>query len=84
MLHRRLYRSVCQEFNQEVITTVPTYLTKFRITRLGEDLVIHTPNDLPEPNHIEFVEEPYIKAQIITKPEYIGTIIKLCMDKRVF
>ena len=44
--------------------------------------MIHTPNDLPEPNHIEFVEEPYIKAQIITKPEYIGTIIKLCMDKR--
>ncbi|MBL0262078.1 MAG: elongation factor 4 [Saprospiraceae bacterium] len=82
MLHLEIIQErLSREFNQEVITTVPNVSYKARTTS-GEDLVIHTPNDLPEPNHIEFVEEPYIKAQIITKPEYIGTIIKLCMDKR--
>ncbi len=45
-------------------------------------MTINTPNDLPEPNFLEYVEEPYISAQIITKPDYIGTIIKLCLDKR--
>ncbi len=82
MLHLEIIQErLSREFNQEVITTIPnvSYIAK---TTAGVVLKINTPNDLPEPNLLEYVEEPYIKAQIITKPDYIGTIIKLCMDKR--
>jgi GTP-binding protein LepA len=82
MLHLEIIQErLSREFNQEVITTVPnvSYIAE---TTKGEILKINTPNDLPEPNYLEYVEEPYIRAQIITKPEYIGTIIKLGMEKR--
>ncbi len=82
MLHLEIIQErLSREFNQEVITTVPNVSYKAKTTK-GELLVINTPNDLPEPNFLEFVEEPYISAQIITKPDYIGSIIKLCLDKR--
>ncbi|HRI00321.1 MAG TPA: translation elongation factor 4 [Saprospiraceae bacterium] len=82
MLHLEIIQErLSREFNQEVITTVPNVSYKAETTK-GELLIINTPNDLPEPNHLEYVEEPFIRAQIITKPDYIGTIIKLCMDKR--
>ena len=48
----------------------------------GVRRIVHQPSDLPEPNHLEKAEEPYIYAQIITKPEYIGNIMKLCLDRR--
>jgi GTP-binding protein LepA len=48
----------------------------------GTRRVVHQPSELPEPNHLERAEEPYINAQIITKPDYIGNIMKLCLDKR--
>ena len=82
MLHLEIIQErLSREFNQEVITTVPnvSYIAK---TTKGEIMKINTPNDLPEPNHLEYVEEPYIRAKIITKPDFIGTIIKLCMEKR--
>ncbi|MEP7195382.1 MAG: translation elongation factor 4 [Saprospiraceae bacterium] len=82
MLHLEIIQErLSREFNQEVITTVPnvSYVAK---TTKGEILKINTPNDLPEPNFLEYVEEPYIRAQIITKPDYIGSIIKLCLEKR--
>ncbi|MBK8449870.1 MAG: elongation factor 4 [Saprospiraceae bacterium] len=82
MLHLEIIQErLSREFNQEVITTVPNVSYKALTTR-NELSTINTPNDLPEPNYLEYVEEPYISAQIITKPDYIGTIIKLCMDKR--
>ncbi len=82
MLHLEIIQErLSREFNQEVITTVPNVSYVAKNTK-GEILKINTPNDLPEPNLLEYVEEPYIRAQIITKPEYIGTIIKLCMEKR--
>ncbi len=82
MLHLEIIQErLSREFNQEVITTVPNVSYIAETTR-GEILKINTPNDLPEPNYLEYVEEPYIRAQIITKPEYIGSIIKLCLDKR--
>jgi GTP-binding protein LepA len=70
-----------REFDQDIITTVPNvpyFATAFK----QERRLIHQPSELPEPNHLEKVEEPYIYAQIITKPEYIGNIMSLCMDKR--
>ena len=82
MLHLEIIQErLSREFNQEVITTVPNVSYVAETTK-GEVLTINTPNDLPEPNQLNYIEEPYIRAQIITKPEYIGTIIKLCMDKR--
>jgi GTP-binding protein LepA len=82
MLHLEIIQErLSREFNQEVITTVPNVSYVAETTK-GEVLTINTPNDLPDSNHLNYVEEPYIRAQIITKPDYIGTIIKLCMDKR--
>jgi GTP-binding protein LepA len=86
MLHLEIIQErLSREFNQEVITTVPnvSYVAKSTKTD-SKRFVVNTPNDLPDLNTLEFVEEPYIRAQIITKPEYIGSIMELCMDKRGF
>lgn len=77
IVQERLFR----EFNIDVITTVPnvSYLV---YTKKGEVIEIHNPLQLPEPTKIERIEEPFITANIITKSEFIGQIIKLCIDKR--
>ncbi len=82
MLHLEIIQErLSREFDQEVITTVPN--VSYRAgTKKGEKLEINTPNDLPDLTFLDYVEEPYIKAQIITKPEYIGGIMTLCLDKR--
>lgn len=82
MLHLEIIQERLErEYDQNVLTTVPN-VSYFAYTKKGEKLTINTPNDLPEVTILDYVEEPYIRAQIITKPEYIGGIIKLCMDKR--
>ncbi|MEM9547942.1 MAG: translation elongation factor 4 [Bacteroidota bacterium] len=82
MLHLEIIQErLSREFDQEVITTVPN-VSYFAYTNKGEKMKINTPNDLPEATLVKSVEEPYIRAQIITKPEYIGAIMTLCMDKR--
>lgn len=82
MLHLEIIQErLSREFNQEVITTIPN-VSYIAYTTKGETLTINTPSDLPDPNYLTKVEEPYIKAQIITKPEYIGAIMTLAMDKR--
>ncbi|MCH2020833.1 MAG: translation elongation factor 4 [Saprospiraceae bacterium] len=82
MLHLEIIQERLErEYDQNVLTTVPN-VSYFAYTKKGEKLTINTPNDLPGPTSLDYVEEPYIRAQIITKPEYIGGIIKLCMDKR--
>jgi len=82
MLHLDIIQErLSREFNQDVITTVPN-VSYFARTKKGELLTIRTPNDLPDPTMTDYVEEPYISAQIITKPEYIGAIMELCRDKR--
>lgn len=84
MLHLEIIQErLSREFNQEVITTIPnvTYYAKTRKAG-SEKFLVKTPVDLPDPAILDFVEEPFIEAQIITKPDYIGTIMKLCMDKR--
>jgi len=82
MLHLEIIQErLSREFDQEVITTVPN-VSYFAHNNKGVKLKINTPNDLPEPTLVKSIEEPYIKAQIITKPEYIGAIMTLCMDKR--
>jgi GTP-binding protein LepA len=82
MLHMEIVQERLErEFDMTVITTVPS--VQFRATLTNGDMVIvHAPSDMPEPGTIAFIEEPFIRAQIITKSEYIGPILKLAMDKR--
>ena len=70
-----------REFDMNVITTVPN-VSFDAYTKKGEKIIVHNPSDLPEAAILDYVKEPYINAQIITKPEYIGNIMNLCMDKR--
>ncbi len=70
-----------REFDMAVITTVPN-VTYHAYLKDGSDFIMNNPSDMPDPTALDRIEEPYIKAQIITKPEYIGALMKLCMDKR--
>ncbi len=84
MLHLEIIQErLSREFNMDVITTVPN-VNYFGYTKKGEQFKINTPQDLPDPTMMDRVEEPYIEAQIITKPDYIGAIMKLCIEKRGF
>ena len=82
MLHLDIIQErLSREFDQEVITTVPN-VNYIAHTTKGETLHVRTPSDLPETTALDYVEEPYIRAQIITLPEYIGQVMTLCLDKR--
>lgn len=70
-----------REFDMAVITTVPN-VTYHAYLKDGTDFIMNNPSDMPDPTSLDRIEEPFIKAQIITKPEYIGSLMKLCMDKR--
>ncbi len=77
IVQERLYR----EFDMDVITTVPNVSYKVFTTQ-GEKLDVHNPSGLPAITLIDYIEEPYIRAQVISKSEYFGQIMKLCLDKR--
>ncbi|MBP3426097.1 MAG: elongation factor 4 [Rikenellaceae bacterium] len=77
IVQERLYR----EFDMDVITTVPNVSYRVTTTK-GEVSEVHNPSGLPEPTLIQKIEEPYIMAQIITKSDYLGSVIKLCIDRR--
>lgn len=82
MLHLEIIQERLErEFDMTVITTVPSVQFKAYLTN-GDVVEINAPSEMPEPTQMKYIEEPYIKAQIITKSEYIGPIISLCMDKR--
>jgi len=82
MLHMEIIQERLErEFNQTVITTVPN-VSFVAYTTKGEEIVVNNPAEMPDPVRIERIEEPYIKAQIITKPDYIGNIMTLCLGKR--
>ena len=82
MLHMEIIQERLErEFNMTVITTVPN-VSYIAHTTKGEVLDIQNPSDLPPPNLLDYVEEPYIKAQIITKSEYIGPVMNLAIEKR--
>jgi GTP-binding protein LepA len=77
IIQERLYR----EFDMDVITTVPNVSFKVTTTK-GVVNDVHNPSGLPDPSQVAKIEEPYIVAQIITKSEFLGAVIKLCIDKR--
>lgn len=82
MLHMEIVQERLErEFNMNVITTVPN-VSYLAYTTKGEKIVVNNPSDLPDPAKLDYVEEPYIKASIITKAEYIGPIMTLCIEKR--
>ena len=70
-----------REFGMTVITTVPN-VSYHAFNKRGEKNIVNNPTDLPEGSHLDYVEEPYINAQIITAGEYVGAIMGLCMEKR--
>jgi len=82
MLHMEIIQERLErEFDMTVITTVPNVSYKAFTTR-GEEMQVNNPSDLPDPSKIDFVEEPYIKASIITKAEFVGSVMSLCIQKR--
>lgn len=82
MLHMEIIQERLErEFGLTVITTVPS--VQFRIGVRNDEVVdVSAPSEMPDPSVISYVEEPFINAQIITSADYVGPIIKLCMDKR--
>ncbi|HEY5744511.1 MAG TPA: translation elongation factor 4 [Chryseolinea sp.] len=82
MLHMEIIQERLErEFNMTVITTVPSVQFQAFLTD-GTQIFVNAPSEMPDPTRMKSIEEPYIKAQIISKSEYIGPIIGLCMDKR--
>lgn len=82
MLHMEIVQERLErEFDMTVITTVPS-VQFHAIQTDGSVTNINAPSEMPEPNTISHIEEPFIRAQIITKEEFVGNIIGLCMDKR--
>jgi GTP-binding protein LepA len=82
LLHMEIIQErLDREFDMDVITTVPNVSFKVYTTK-GEEIDVHNPSGLPPQNYVERIEEPYIIAQVITLSEYVGSIMKLCIDKR--
>ena len=82
LLHMEIIQErLDREFNMDVITTVPN-VSYFVYDKQGGKKEVHNPSGLPDATMIEHIEEPYIKASIITAADYIGPIMKLCLDKR--
>ena len=82
MLHMEIIQERLErEFNQTVITTVPN-VSFIAYTTRGEKKFVNNPAEMPDPTQLDRIEEPFIKAQIISKPEYIGNIMTLCLGKR--
>ena len=70
-----------REFNLELITTAPSVVYRIHTTK-GEVLELHNPADMPDPVHIERIEEPWIKATILVPDDYLGSVLQLCTDRR--
>ena len=82
MLHMEIIQERLErEFDMTVITTVPN-VSYLAYTTKGDELQVNNPSDLPDPSKLDFVEEPYIKANIITKSEFVGPVMSLCIQKR--
>jgi GTP-binding protein LepA len=82
MLHMEIIQERLErEFDMTVITTVPN-VSYIAYTTKGDPLTVNNPSDLPDPSKLDYVEEPYIKANIITKAEFVGPVMSLCIQKR--
>lgn len=83
MLHMEIIQERLErEFGMTVITTVPNVSYRAYLTKDLEEVIVNNPSDLPDPSKIDFVEEPFIKATIITKSDFVGPVLSLCIQKR--
>ena len=83
MLHMEIIQERLErEFSMTVITTVPNVSYKAFLRKDQEEVVVNNPSELPDPSRTEYIEQPYIKAQVITKSEFVGQIMNLCIEKR--
>jgi GTP-binding protein LepA len=84
MLHMEIIQERLErEFNMTVITTVPNVSYKAYMKKDPDEvMIVNNPSELPDPSGMDRIEEPYIKAQVITKTEYVGSIMTLCIEKR--
>jgi len=88
LLHLEIIQErLMREYDLDLITTAPSVVYKMRLTKAageaeGQTLELHNPADMPDPNRIEEIEEPWIKAVIYVPDEYLGSILKLCQDRR--
>ena len=83
MLHMEIIQERLErEFNMVVITTVPNVSYNVFLKKELKEIVVNNPSELPNPSKLEWIEEPYIKAQVITKTEYVGSVMNLCIEKR--
>ena len=82
LLHMDIVRERLQrEYGIDLLATTPNVEYHVKL-RGGEELDVHSPTEMPDPNGIEEVEEPYIRATIIAPPDYLGPIMDLCQDRR--
>jgi GTP-binding protein LepA len=82
LLHMEIVQErLDREFNMDVINTVPNVSYQV-ITNKGETIDVHNPSGLPDQTYIDIIEEPYIEAEIICQSDYVGPVMKLCIDKR--
>jgi GTP-binding protein LepA len=82
MLHMEIIQERLErEFNQTVITTVPN-VSFIAYTSKGDKIVVNNPSEMPDPTKLEMIEEPFIRAHIVTMADYIGNIMTLCLGKR--
>ena len=83
MLHMEIIQErLDREFNMAVITTVPNVSYKVYLKKDLLEIIVNNPSELPDPSTLDWIEEPYINAQVITKSEYVGSIMNLCIEKR--
>ena len=83
MLHMEIIQERLErEFNMTVITTVPNVSYRIYMKRDFEEIIVNNPSELPDPSKVDWIEEPYIKSQVITKSEFVGAVMNLCIEKR--
>ena len=83
MLHMEIIQERLErEFNMTVITTVPNVSYRIYMKRDLEEVIVNNPSELPDPSKVDWIEEPYIKSQVITKSEFVGAVMNLCIEKR--
>jgi len=83
LLHLEIIQErLTREYDLDLITTAPSVVYQIELTHGGGHIELHNPADMPEPNKIESIAEPWIEATIYTPDEYLGSILKLCQDRR--
>ena len=83
MLHMEIIQERLErEFNMTVITTVPNVSYRIYMKRDLDEIIVNNPSELPDPSKVDWIEEPYIKSQVITKAEFVGAVMNLCIEKR--